>query len=272
MKYPVVSTDFDGTLLRSDHTISQFTINVINEYVSKGGTFIINSGRMCKSLLFELNKTKLIDILSNGHIIGYNGAMIMKVGTKQIVYHNSIDYKVAAQLIKYVKPLVAGMQIYFDENLYCKQITPITTDYMLVTGVEATELNMELDEYILLNKQNITKLLAFAQSDVVSQQIEIIKKDFDTVTAANSISTFLEITAKNVDKSTGIMYLLNNSSLTMNNCLAFGDGGNDIQMLKEAALGVAVSNASDSVKKVADMVCESNDNDGVAKVVKQMCL
>lgn len=272
MKYLAVSTDFDGTLLKTNHTISQFTCDTVKDYINRGGIFVINSGRMCKSLLHELIKTNLTSVLKDGYVIGYNGAMIKNVGTGEIVFHNYIDYETAVKVIRHLKPIVAGLQIYFDEKLYCQQITDITRNYMIITGVEAYETNIDLADYVMLYKQNITKILAFAETDIVTKQINILEEMFSNISATYSVPTFLELTAKGVNKASGLQQLLKKYSLTFNDCIAFGDGGNDIQMLQACELGIAVSNATDEVKQVADIICKSCDEDGVAHSMKELCI
>lgn len=75
--------------------------------------------------------------------------------------------------------------------------------------------------------------------------------------------SFVDITAQGVTKAAGVKKMMEHLGIDMSQSVAFGDGGNDVPMLKEAAVGVAMGNADDSVKKEADYVTTSVDDDGI---------
>ena len=83
---------------------------------------------------------------------------------------------------------------------------------------------------------------------------------------------FADIISKGNSKSTGIDAMLAHYGIKLDESMAFGDGGNDISMLKHAGIGVAMGNASEEVKKSADFVTASVDEDGVALMLKRMGL
>ena len=79
---------------------------------------------------------------------------------------------------------------------------------------------------------------------------------------------FGDIIPKNGGKSTGIKYILDYYNINIDECMAFGDGGNDKEMLEFAKIGVAMGNASDDVKSIADYVTTDVDNDGILNALK----
>jgi Cof subfamily protein (haloacid dehalogenase superfamily) len=86
------------------------------------------------------------------------------------------------------------------------------------------------------------------------------------------IETFMDLNKRGVDKSLGIQQVMNYYGLTMAEAMAFGDGGNDLPMVRDAAVGVAMGNACDELKAVADYITSSVDEDGVSRALEHFGL
>ena len=83
---------------------------------------------------------------------------------------------------------------------------------------------------------------------------------------------FADCIARGTNKASGIDHVIRHYGYRLSETMAFGDGGNDIEMLRHAGIGVAMGNASDEVKAAADIVTTSVDDDGVARVLRQLVL
>ncbi|MBR1498785.1 MAG: Cof-type HAD-IIB family hydrolase [Bacteroidaceae bacterium] len=83
---------------------------------------------------------------------------------------------------------------------------------------------------------------------------------------------FADCIAKGTSKATGIDHVIRHYGIDLSETMAFGDGGNDIEMLRHAGIGVAMGNASDDVKAAADIVTTSVDEDGVANIINKLVL
>ena len=83
---------------------------------------------------------------------------------------------------------------------------------------------------------------------------------------------FADITAKGVDKGKGLMAVISDQNLRIEETMAFGDGGNDMAIIRSAGLGVAMGNAGDSLKKVAGYVTDTVDDDGISKALQKFVL
>ena len=79
---------------------------------------------------------------------------------------------------------------------------------------------------------------------------------------------FVDVTAKGNTKQNGIDQIIRHFGIKLEETMAFGDGGNDISMLRHAGIGVAMGNAKEEVKQAADYVTASIDDDGIAKALK----
>jgi hydroxymethylpyrimidine pyrophosphatase-like HAD family hydrolase len=82
------------------------------------------------------------------------------------------------------------------------------------------------------------------------------------------IETFMDLNVRGVDKSLGIQQVMKYYGLTMAEAMAFGDGGNDVPMVRDVALGVAMGNACEELKAVADYITTSVDEDGVSRALE----
>jgi Cof subfamily protein (haloacid dehalogenase superfamily) len=85
---------------------------------------------------------------------------------------------------------------------------------------------------------------------------------------AKSLPYFLEFASPEVTKGSGLAFLAEHLGFTRERTVAFGDGENDVELLEWAGYGVAVENAHDRVKQIADFVCPSVDEEGVAQVLE----
>ncbi len=94
----------------------------------------------------------------------------------------------------------------------------------------------------------------------------------DCAIAFRSEPFYLEVVPRGIDKAACLQHILNRLSLTPANLIACGDGYNDISMIRFAGLGVAMENANDAVKQVADSITLSNEADGIAVLVKSLLL
>ena len=80
----------------------------------------------------------------------------------------------------------------------------------------------------------------------------------------------MEVGGKNTSKAQALLHLMEQWQLSREQVMAFGDSENDLEMLSMAGTGVAMANAEETVRRVADLAAESNDRDGVAKVIEDL--
>lgn len=115
--------------------------------------------------------------------------------------------------------------------------------------------------------EEVFNMLAYPQSD--DQRTEIIALMEDAFIVTHSSNT-LEITAEHVDKSRGVEAMAERWNIPVEQIACFGDGANDVGMLRAAGIGVAMGNANQKAKEAADHICASIDEDGLYHFCKQM--
>ena len=112
----------------------------------------------------------------------------------------------------------------------------------------------------------VTPISAFLIGD--EKVIEKVSKSYEAVKFVKAYPTAYEVYNSKYNKSTAIEEVIKILGLTWNNCMAFGDADNDIDMIQKARIGIALANGSDNIKAEADYVTDDINNDGVAKAIE----
>ena len=115
--------------------------------------------------------------------------------------------------------------------------------------------------------KNVFNVLAYPKT---KEHLEKIYSMHEEVNIVEHGDKTMEITAQHIDKSKGVAIMADRWNLTMDEIACFGDGYNDIEMLKYAGLGIAMGNGKDALKEVADIVCDAIDDDGIYKICREL--
>ena len=257
-----IFSDIDGTLLNSSYQITQETKKAISKVVNDDIPFILVSARMPSGIL-HLQQTLSI----NSPIICYSGALILGLDNdnseRTIIDSISLLKADVQEIYKIVNELYSSV----DFSLYSYNqwiVSDNESKWVLqekeIAGV--SPILCPLSSFIEDN-HDIHKCLCMGEPQIINL-IEIeLKAKFPDLSIYKSKDTYLEIMSGNASKSNAIKKLERLYDITSQEVLAFGDNFNDIDMLKYAGLGVAMGNAPDEVKIIADEVTLSNDEDGL---------
>ena len=247
--------DIDGTLVSfKTHTIPQSTIDALAELKRKGIKVFIATGRPYLA----------IDNLGNMTFDGYitlNGGYCM-TGDMKVIYKNSISQQDIESLVRYMTneqpfPCMAVME------------NEITANYIDEKVIEILELINFMrpptkDIKNILDKE-IFQLIAFFGSNQEKLIMENVLPNCDS-TRWNPL--FTDVVAKGNSKQVGMDKILEHYNIPLADSMAFGDGGNDIPMLRHAAISIAMGNANDDVKQSASYVTDSVDDNGIWNALK----
>jgi len=144
------------------------------------------------------------------------------------------------------------------------------------TGVEVSINNSPVIEGAVCDVDPSTKVIKVMFVDDPKKLDNIISQIPDWArekyTIVRSADIFLEFLNKSVDKSVGVSIIAEKLGIPMHEVIAVGDAGNDVRMIKNVGLGVAMTNASEDVKEVADYITLTNEEDGVAQVIERFML
>lgn len=264
MKYRLIVSDFDGTVLRSDRTASERTINAIKAYREAGGTFVISTGRMFKSIVNHAHVLGLDGI--NIPVSAMDGGVIKESVTGKTIASFAIPYEQAAQFGLECERMGCYYQVYTEDTLFVAEENDFNRGYCEISKIGMTAVG-RLSDYIIKNKLPCVKVLISDKN--VESYLNYFKDRYADMQFFLSHISFLDGASIKAGKGNALGILADYLGVDMSETIALGDSMNDISMVKEAALGVAMANADDRLKKVADLIAPSNDDDGVAYVIER---
>ena len=266
MKYKLVASDFDDTLLRSDGTISAHTLEVIRDFEARGGVFLVNTGRMMTSILQEVKRVGL-----EGLVVGFAGALIVDSRTGEKVVEQFVPCADAVQAAEELEALDLQVQTYVGEDLLVNRKNDYTRAYEKACRVTAKETGIPVSRYLREHGISPYKVLAFAEPALVKAQVARINAEHKGLFACYSKPYFIEISARGTNKANAIRLVAERYGISADETVAVGDGNNDVPMIAYAGLGAAVANGCEEAKNAADVITASNDEDGVAKLIETYC-
>lgn len=266
MKFKMLCTDIDGTLLNKQRELSAATIYEIKKIKDLIPVVLISS-RMPKAMKHLQEE---LDILDHP-LIAYNGGLITY--KDEVLESTEIDISVLEKLIEYSSKTSIHISLYNNDSWYVPQM-----DYWAQREINNTKVNPILQPISeTLNQWKATKngahkiMCMGAENEIDFLFKKLEDEHFDDIILYRSKPTYIEIANKKISKETAIKTLLSNiyPEIGMQDILAFGDNYNDIEMLKAVGIGVAVENAKEEVKKVAKDVTKKNIDDGVAFYIQK---
>ncbi|KIL52842.1 Cof-type HAD-IIB family hydrolase [Jeotgalibacillus campisalis] len=240
----LIALDMDGTLLKNDHTVSDYTRKTIKEAQQKGVKVMVSTGRPL------INCQEIVESLElASYLITVNGSEIWDADLN-LIDRTMIDVEHIDQMYRLAQQ---------HETHYWSST---------VGGVwnKTTSFPQTLDEHEWL------KFGFDIEDDAVRESIreELATNEFLEVT--NSSETNIEVNAAGINKAAAIRKVCDLLNITMDEVMTVGDSLNDLAMIKEAGVGVAMGNAQQKVKQEADWITETNEQDGVAKAIKKFVL
>lgn len=251
-RWHVAAIDMDDTLLRSDGSISPRTVATLLHWREAGRELVIATGRPRRTVHAPL-PTELHDLA----IVCYNGAEIYIDGHK--VYENLIPAETVQELVERIlfaaPETTVGLEV--KGELYLNRPLERRTAYQVADLLE-------------IAAQPAAKVLIFGeQTAALAPVLAAVPATARTLLSAR-YHHFVQILAAGANKATALNVLMDEWSVPLAQVVAFGDDTNDVEMLAECGLGVAVDNAAEEVKLHANHITVSNDEDGVALVLEQL--
>ena len=265
MKYKMIALDLDGTLTNSKKEVSSHTRDVLIDIQKKGAVVVLATGRPINGAV-AISQELELDVYG-GYILSFNGGIIQNCRTKEIIFQQKIpaEYipRLGAASRRFQVPIVTYQGDYI--------LTEDTTDkyVRLEAGINKMEIR-ELNNFSEEVHFPVTKCLMVGDGWYLEQILPEMRKEFGKIlNIFRSEPYFMEITPPGVDKAFGLAQLLEHTGIQREELICCGDGFNDISMIQFAGLGVAMENAQNDVKAVADILTDTNDDNGVAHVVEK---
>ncbi len=266
--YNLICTDIDGTLLNADRYLSDATVHA---FAKANLPTVLASSRMPSAMHYLQEGLNI----KNEPLIAYNGGLIL--GKNGIcIESNTMPLQVLEDLLKHHKNHTYNLSIYADDDWYTDQ-----KDFWSLREINNTRVTPTYQEshksYTILESEQRAphKLMCMGDASEIDSIVSYLAgRHNEQVHLYRSKDTYLEITPKHIDKSKALQILLDTEySFTMDTVIAFGDNHNDEELLKHAGLGIAVANATDKLKVIANHASEfTNKEDAVAKAIEKFVI
>lgn len=257
----LIVTDMDGTLLNKKEELNGEFLEVFKELKEKNILFAVASGRQRRNLELKFNEIKndLIMLFENGSCGTLNGTTLYKSELNKTLAHRFIDI---GRKNSY-NMLLCTEDMTYIENVNEKFIIELKKYYENITFVNDLK---EIDKPIV-------KFTIFDPMGAKDNSFKIYDGLFGKkVKVSISTENWLHIINNEVSKGFGVQALQNYFNITPDETMVFGDGNNDLEMIKAAKYSYAMENAVEELKEMAAFIAPSNDDNGVLETIKKEVL
>jgi len=259
LSYKLVAIDLDGTLLSDEKVIPDSTVELISEAYKRGVAFTIATGRMSRGALRYAEQLGI-----NIPIITYNGAIIRSPMSGCVYREHKVPASGAVQAVTLLKDQPVLRYIFLGDEVYTDTRHDWTDRYADLLGVEMNFVGDVLD----ILSEDPTMLVFMVPVMKAVELTEVLKNGLDSqVRITNSTEWFLDVLSAKASKGLALKQLAEHLGIAREDVVAIGDNLNDIEMVEYAGLGVAVANASDGLKNIADYVTERPLAEGIEEVI-----
>jgi Cof subfamily protein (haloacid dehalogenase superfamily) len=264
--YKAVFLDMDGTLLRSDHTVSEPTVKTIQTLTEKGVPVILVSARPINAVLPTFRK---IGLPAHTPLITLNGSYIVE--NEQPIFEAVIDLETTEQVTAQVRPFKATIAYYLQKEWY-SEVSDAWTDHeqkIMDIALQVGPIDHLVKEWSA-RRIGPNKMMVMSEPDNIAGIQEHLRSMYNgRLNIYPSKATYLEVMDSRGSKSNAVRFVGERLGIRPAEIVAMGDNYNDVEMIQFAGMGVAMGNAPDDIKAKADFVTDTNNNDGVRKALEK---
>ena len=286
--YKLVAIDLDGTMLNQYGIITEKTKKAISKAQEKGVEVMIASGRAITSV-----KRFSKEINSNKYFISGNGAITYDIKNNKILYENILSKTKALKIIKICEENSIYYNVYTENGIIAKNLSYNTLYYykdnLTKPDENRTHINIveNVYDYFEQREEKILKIMICDEHKTVFNSIvrklkelseievlevshmsrKIIKQGTDEIALEYF---YTEVSAKDVDKWNALEEIIGLMNISKEEVVTIGDNANDLKMITNAGLGVAMGESAPYVEQSADIIAPTNDEDGVAIILNKI--
>ena len=270
----LIAFDLDGTLLNSQKELLPEVFNELVRAKNSGVELVPVTGRFWDAVPENVRSLEFIN-----YAITVNGAEVYDIKNSKVLSRAEISLKNAITVMRVFDGLpviydciVKGMSFMSKEHYAkIKEFALDEVQYKMLRDLR-NPVN-DLQEFIRARGENVQKMQMFTMNkNLRADLLKALAVIFPSNAISSSVPNNIEINDQNANKGAALKILSEKLCVAPENVMAFGDGLNDLSMIKFAGVGVAMNNAVDELKAVANYVTENDcDNAGVAEGIKKFC-
>ena len=272
-KIKMVALDLDGTTLNQDKQISPRTVEDFRRAMETGVHIVVSTGRTFQSLPAQLYTIDGLEFA-----ITSNGAHITELATKKTIYENYLSAQAVEDVVRHLRGTGLSVETFVEGRAY---IDRRELDEMKTSGSTYRDREYVLStrnpvdnifDFILQNKSRIENISVNYEFLEEKEKWKSLLGGISGITLTSSFSHNFEIGGDSTSKAEALRFLMERVGVSAEELMACGDSLNDAEMIRLAAVGVVMGNASEEMKAIGDYVTDTNENEGVAKAIEKFVL
>lgn len=270
MNIKAIILDVDGTLTNSKKVITEKTKNALIKAQEKGIILILASGRLTSGLVDFAKELKMYE--NNGLLVSFNGSKVVDCQSEEVLFNETMTVEQGKEVLEHMKKFKVKPMIDKNEYMFVNDVYDCYINHNN-ESINIIQYESRGGKFKLCEKEDLSsfvdyplnKILTAGNSDYLKENyLEMMKPFKDTLSCMFTAPFYFEFTAKGIDKAKALDSVLVPKGYKKEEIIAFGDGHNDISMVNYAGFGVAMGNAVEELKNIADEITLSNDEDGIA--------
>jgi len=277
MKYKLIASDMDGTLVNSKSELTERTKSAIIKAVEAGVYFVTATGRPFSNVQIVNN---LFD--KDMPFIVFNGAAAYMGKSEKLLFERFLDFPLAKEAFDIGQEKGIAQIVWTGPRLWANRRCEETNRYQNLC--EGLDMSIVTDLALIKTVRwepppvkdevkGFSKVLWIDHPNTIKKlSVEMCAHFGDRLKCVSSMAHFLEFVSRDAGKGTALAEIGKLLNIDKSEMIAIGDGYNDVCMLEYAGLGVAMENAPEDIKAKCDHITSSNDKDGVAEVIEQFIL
>ena len=270
----IIALDLDGTLLNSNKELTERNYRALEAAAARGIEIVPTTGRF-----YDAMPQVIRDLPFVNYAITINGAQVAHVRTGDVLYRAEIPWRQAVEIMSVLDTLPVVYDCFMDNAAFMtaalkERIDECTDDPHYRKMVRELRQSVpELKAFITKRGQDVQKSQFFTMDMALRQRmLNELPRRFPGIITTAALLHNVEINHERANKGAAVLALAEHLGCGAENVMAFGDGLNDLSMIRAAGTGVVMANAFDEVKRYADYITDDCDHDGVAAAIEKFCL
>jgi Cof subfamily protein (haloacid dehalogenase superfamily) len=257
-----VAMDLDRTILPETLELRPRLIEAVRAVAAAAVVPIVATGRMLRS-----SRPFALQLGVTAPLICYQGALVADPQSGEWLRHEPMPVPLAREVIEACRKRDQHCNVYVDDELYVDELNVYALEYARHAKLEAHAVG-DLERWLT---QPTTKIVVVGEPELLDElQIELRAQFGDRLFIAKSLPFFLEVAQPGVSKGSALEWVCDRISIEPAHVVSFGDGANDIELLRDAGFGVAIEGADQSLLDEADATVPGPEHDGVARFLEAL--
>ncbi len=269
----IIALDLDGTLLNTNKELSARNREALERASAAGIHIVASTGRFYGGMPAFIRELPFLR-----YVLTVNGAQVLDLASGELIYQSELPCAQAIEIMRYLDDFPVIYDCYQKDEAWMTAALKLHIDELVSSPHYVRMLHElrkpvpELKAFLAERGEDVQKVQLFTNQPALRLRLmEELPRRFENLCVSSSVSDNIEINQAHANKGEALLALGAHLGISRERILAFGDGLNDVSMLRDAGIGVAMENACAEAKAAADYITASCDADGVALGIEKFC-